>query len=136
MPPPVGYELLKRMTFEDRIRTTLPFLRDIVVGLSRPPGHLRQRRRLPPRHQAGNIYVKRDDTGVSCVPVIWASPPNPSSTGPWTSPSMIALVRCTTARRNKEHFDVANVGFASIKEVFRTSVIPVQRACRGAWRPL
>src|SRR4029453_14899427 len=67
--PLAGYELLKRMPFEDRIRTALPFLRDIVVGLSRlhrvsyanggPLFHL--------DIKPANIFVKRDDTkGVAC----------------------------------------------------------------------
>jgi hypothetical protein len=46
--PDVGYELLKRMSFDDRIRTALPFLRDIVTA-----SVTRTAAPVSPRHQAG-----------------------------------------------------------------------------------
>ena len=64
------YELLKRMTFEDRIRTALPFLRDIVVGLSRLH-RVSYRNGGPLFHldiKPANIYIRQDDTkGVVCA---------------------------------------------------------------------
>ena len=113
--PPVGYELLKRMTFEDRIRTALPFLRDIVVGLSRlhrvtyanggPLFHL--------DIKPANIYVKRDDTkGIVCsLGDLGFLPPEPQLDRTMDI-SVDDLPLGTLHYRSpeqKEHFDVANV---------------------------
>ena len=112
---PAGYELLKRMTFEDRIRTALPFLRDIVVGLSRlhrvsyanggPLFHL--------DIKPANIYVKRDDTkGIVCaLGDLGFLPPEPQLDRTMDT-SVDDLPLGTLHFRSpeqKEHFDVANV---------------------------
>ena len=113
--PPAGYELLKRMTFEDRIRTALPFLRDIVVGLSRlhrvsyanggPLFHL--------DIKPANIYIKRDDTkGIVCaLGDLGFLPPEPQLDRTMDT-SVDDLPLGTLHFRSpeqKEHFDVANV---------------------------
>ena len=113
--PPAGYELLKHMTFEDRIRTALPFLRDIVVGLSRlhrvsyanggPLFHL--------DIKPANIYMKRDDTkGVVCaLGDLGFLPPEPQLDRTMDT-SVDDLPLGTLHFRSpeqKEHFDVANV---------------------------
>ena len=113
--PPVGYELLKRMTFEDRIRTALPFLRDIVVGLSRlhrvtyasggPLFHL--------DIKPANIYVKRDEAkGLVCaLGDLGFLPPEPQLDRTMDV-SVDDLPLGTLHYRSpeqKEHFDVANV---------------------------
>src|SRR5215510_1147905 len=113
--PEVGYELLKRMTFEDRIRTALPFLRDIVVGLSRlhrvsyanggPLFHL--------DIKPANIYVTRDDTkGIVCaLGDLGFLPPEPQLDRTMDT-SVDDLPLGTLHYRSpeqKEHFDVANV---------------------------
>ena len=113
--PAAGYELLKRMTFEDRIRTALPFLRDIVVGLSRlhrvsytnggPLFHL--------DIKPANIYIKRDDTkGIVCaLGDLGFLPPEPQFDRTMDT-SVDDLPLGTLHFRSpeqKEHFDVANV---------------------------
>ena len=113
--PDVGYELLKRMTFDDRIRTALPFLRDIVVGLSRlhrvsydnggPLFHL--------DIKPANIYVTRDDTkGIVCaLGDLGFLPPEPQLDRTIDT-SVDDLPLGTLHYRSpeqKEHFDVANV---------------------------
>ena len=114
-PPPAGYELLKRMTFEDRIRTALPFLRDIVVGLSRlhrvsyanggPLFHL--------DIKPANIYIKRDDTkGVVCALGDLGFLPAGAAARPDDGHIVDDLPLGTLHFRSpeqKEHFDVANV---------------------------
>jgi serine/threonine protein kinase len=114
-PPPAGYELLKRMTFEDRIRTALPFLRDIVVGLSRlhrvsyanggPLFHL--------DIKPANIYVKQDDAkGIICaLGDLGFLPPEPHLDRTMDT-SVDDLPLGTLHFRSpeqKEYFDVANV---------------------------
>src|SRR5262245_47635974 len=113
--PDVGYELLRRMTFDDRIRTALPFLRDIVVGLSRlhrvsyasggPLFHL--------DIKPANIYVTRDDTkGIVCaLGDLGFLPPEPQLDRT-IDLSIDDLPLGTLHYRSpeqKEHFDVANV---------------------------
>lgn len=114
-PPPAGYELLKRMTFEDRIRTALPFLRDIVVGLSRlhrvsygnggPLFHL--------DIKPANIYIKRDDTkGIVCALGDLGFLPSEPQLDRTMDTSVDELPLGTLHYRSpeqKEHFDVANV---------------------------
>jgi len=120
-----GYELLKRMTFEDRIRTALPFLRDIVVGLSRlhrvsyanggPLFHL--------DIKPANIYIKHDDTkGIVCaLGDLGFLPPEPQLDRTMDT-SVDDLPLGTLHFRSpeqKEHFDVANVEVnVSSNEVF------------------
>ena len=113
--PAAGYELLKRMTFDDRIRTALPFLRDIVVGLSRlhrvsyanggPLFHL--------DIKPANIYVTRDDTkGIVCaLGDLGFLRPEPQFDRTMDT-SVDDLPLGTLHYRSpeqKEHFDVANV---------------------------
>src|SRR5262245_46982988 len=113
--PPVGYELLKRMTFDDRIRTALPFLRDIVVGLSRlhrvtyaNGGPLFHRDIKP-----ANIYVKRDDTkGIVCSLGDLGFLPTEPQLDRTMDIAVDDLPLGTLHYRSpeqKEHFDVANV---------------------------
>ena len=114
-PPPAGYEILKRMTFEDRIRTALPFLRDTVVGLKRlhtvsyeyggPLFHL--------DIKPANIYVRRDDQkGIVCgLGDLGFLPPEPGFDRTMDT-SVDDLPLGTLHYRSpeqKEHFDVANV---------------------------
>src|SRR5262249_15559987 len=113
--PEVGCALLTRMTFEDGIRTALPFLRDIVVGLSRlhrvsyanggPLFHL--------DIKPANIYVTRDDTkGIVCaLGDLGFLPPEPQLDRT-VDTSVDDLPLGTLHYRSpeqKEHFDVANV---------------------------
>src|SRR5262245_41855205 len=113
--PADGYELLKRMAFDDRIRTALPFLRDIVVGLSRlhrvsyanggPLFHL--------DIKPANIYVTRDETkGIVCaLGDLGFLPPEPQLDRTMDT-SVDDLPLGTLHYRSpeqKEHFDVANV---------------------------
>ena len=113
--PPAGYELLKRMTFEDRIRTALPFLRDIVVGLSRlhrvsygnggPLFHL--------DIKPANIYIRHDDTkGIVCALGDLGFLPSEPQLDRTMDTSIDELPLGTLHFRSpeqKEHFDVANV---------------------------
>ena len=113
--PPAGYELLKRMTFEDRIRTALPFLRDIVVGLSRlhrvsygnggPLFHL--------DIKPANIYIRHDDTkGIVCALGDLGFLPAEPQLDRTTDTTIDELPLGTLHFRSpeqKEHFDVANV---------------------------
>src|SRR4030095_1576371 len=103
------------MPFEDRIRTALPFLRDIVVGLSRlhrvsyanggPLFHL--------DIKPANIYVKRDDTkGVVCALGDLGFLPSEPQLDRTMDTSVDDLPLGTLHFRSpeqKEHFDVANV---------------------------
>jgi serine/threonine protein kinase len=103
------------MTFEDRIRTALPFLRDIVVGLSRlhrvsygnggPLFHL--------DIKPANIYIKRDDTkGIVCVLGDLGFLPAEPHFDRTMDTSIDDLPLGTLHFRSpeqKEHFDVANV---------------------------
>ncbi len=113
--PPAGYELLKRMTFEDRIRTALPFLRDIVVGLSRlhrvsyanggPLFHL--------DIKPANIYIKHDDAkGIICALGDLGFLPAEPHLDRTMDTSVDDLPLGTLHFRSpeqKEYFDVANV---------------------------
>lgn len=113
--PAAGYEILKRMSFEERIRTALPFLRDIVVGLKRlhtvsythggPLFHL--------DIKPANIYVRRDDQkGLVCaLGDLGFLPPEPGLDRTMDT-SVDDLPLGTLHYRSpeqKEHFDVANV---------------------------
>ncbi len=113
--PAAGYELLKRMTFEDRIRTALPFLRDIVVGLSRlhrvsyanggPLFHL--------DIKPANIYIKHDDAkGIVCALGDLGFLPLEPQLDRTMDTSVDDLPLGTLHFRSpeqKEHFDVANI---------------------------
>src|SRR5215510_16024856 len=113
--PEVGYELLKRMTFEDRIRTALPFLRDIVVGLSRLH-RVSYRHGGPLFHldiKPANIYVRRDDAkGIVCALGDLGFLPPELAFDRTMDTSVDDLPLGTLHYRSpeqKEHFDVANV---------------------------
>jgi len=113
--PPAGYELLRRMTFEDRIRTALPFLRDIVVGLSRLH-RVSYQKGGPLFHldiKPANIYIKHDDAkGIVCaLGDLGFLPPEPTLDRTMDT-SVDDLPLGTLHFRSpeqKEHFDVANV---------------------------
>ena len=113
--PPAGYELLKRMTFEDRIRTALPFLRDIVVGLSRLH-RVSYRHGGPLFHldiKPANVYVRRDDAkGIVCALGDLGFLPPELAFDRTMDTSVDDLPLGTLHFRSpeqKEHFDVANV---------------------------
>ena len=114
-PPPAGYELLKHMTFDDRIRTALPFLRDIVVGLSRLH-RVRYKQGGPLFHldiKPANIYVRRDDAkGIECALGDLGFLPPELASHRTMDTSVDDLPLGTLHFRSpeqKEHFDVANV---------------------------
>jgi serine/threonine protein kinase len=113
--PPAGYELLKRMTFEDRIRTALPFLRDIVVGLSRLH-RVSYKNGGPLFHldiKPANIYIKHDDAkGIVCALGDLGFLPLEPEHDRTMDTSLDDLPLGTLHFRSpeqKEHFDVANV---------------------------
>jgi serine/threonine protein kinase len=112
---PFGYELLKRMTFEDRIRAALPFLRDIVVGLSRLH-HVSYPNGGPLFHldiKPANIYILHDDAkGIVCaLGDLGFLPPEPHLDR--TMDTAVDDLPLGTLHfrspEQKEHFDVANV---------------------------
>ena len=113
--PQAGYELLKRMTFDDRIRTALPFL---ARHRRRPepaaPCQLRQRRpALPPRHQAGEHLRQtgrhqgyRLRARRSWLPAAGAAArPDDGHTRRRSAAGTLHF----RSPEQKEHFDVANV---------------------------
>ncbi len=103
------------MTFEDRIRTALPFLRDIVVGLSRLH-RVSYQHGGPLFHldiKPANVYVRRDDAkGIVCALGDLGFLPPELAFDRTMDTSVDDLPLGTLHFRSpeqKEHFDVANV---------------------------